>query len=312
MANKEMRVVLCEKMIDLMGKNDKVVMVESDLSRSNGTFDVRKHYPDRVVDCGIAEANMACVAAGMASYGFIPFTTTFTAFSSRRICDQITLSIAYAGNNVKIIGTDAGLTAELNGGTHMSVEDIAVLRGIPNLVILDVVDPVQLEQAIDAVAVYEGPVYIRMSRKLVEDVFDPAIYHFDLFKADTIKEGKDVSIFASSIMVAQAQKAVELLKAEGIDAELINIHTIKPLDTQTVIASAKKTGAVVTCENSSVVGGMGSAVAEALAKEAPTPVEMVGIQDRFGQVGFLPFLLEEYKMTPEDIVAAAKKAISRK
>lgn len=308
---KEMREYLCEKLIDMMGKNDKIVMVEADLARSIGTYNIRNVYPDRVVDCGIAEANMISVAAGMASYGLIPFTSTFTAFSSRRVCDQIALSVSYAGNNVKIIGSDAGLTAELNGGTHISVEDIAVLRGIPGLVIYDAVDPTQLVQALEAAVAYDGPVYIRMSRKLVEDVFDDS-YQFDLMKADVLREGSDVTIFATSIMVAIANRAAEELAKEGIQAEVINLHTIKPLDEETILQSVKKTGCVVTCENSSVIGGMGSAVAELLVKNHPAPVEMIGIQDHFSEVGFLPWLLEQYHMTEKDIVEAAKKAISRK
>ncbi|MBR0152282.1 MAG: transketolase family protein [Lachnospiraceae bacterium] len=309
--SRQLKEVLCEKMIELMGRNEKVVMVESDLSRSNGTLAVRSHFPDRVFDCGIAEASMVSVAAGLASQGFIPFTTTFTAFSTRRVCDQICLSVSYAKNPVKLIGTDAGLTGELNGGTHISVEDISVVRGIPGVVIVDVVDAAQLVQAIDAAAEYDGPVYIRMSRKLVQDVYDEN-YNFDLFTADLLREGTDATVLASGIELPLAKKAVEELAEEGICAELIGVHTIKPLDAETILASVRKTGCAVTCENASVIGGLGSAVAELLVKNYPAPVEMIGIPDRFCEVGLLDWLLSENQMTAADIKAAVRRVIGRK
>ena len=308
---RQLKEVLCEKMIELMGRNEKVVMVESDLSRSNGTLAVRSVYPDRVFDCGIAESSMVSVAAGLASQGFIPFTTTFTAFSTRRVCDQICLSVSYAKNPIKLIGTDAGLTGELNGGTHISVEDIAVVRGIPGMVIVDIVDEAQLVQAIDAAAAYDGPVYIRMSRKFVQSVYGED-YHFDLFTADLLREGTDVTVLGSGIELPLALKAVEELAAEGINAELIGVHTIKPLDAETILASVRKTGCAVTCENANIVGGMGSAVAELLVQNCPAPVEMIGIPDRFCEVGLLDWLLSENKMTVQDIKAAIRKVIARK
>ncbi|MBR1757841.1 MAG: transketolase family protein [Lachnospiraceae bacterium] len=311
MSKRPLKEVLCEKMIELMAKDERVVMVESDLSRSNGTLEVRSHFPDRVFDCGIAEANMVSVAAGLASQGFIPFTTTFTAFSTRRVCDQITLSVSYAKNPVKLIGTDAGLTGELNGGTHISVEDIAVIRGIPGMVIVDVVDEAQLKQVLEDAVLYDGPMYIRMSRKMVEDVYDDS-YEFDLFTADLLKEGKDVTVLASGIELPIAKCAVEELAEEGIDAELIGVHTIKPLDAETVLASVAKTRCAVTCENANVVGGLGSAVAETLVRHDPVPVEMIGIPDRFCEVGLLPWLLEQNHMTKDDIKEAVRKVIARK
>lgn len=307
---KEMRAVFSEKLLSLMEKNENIVVIDADLARANGTLGIRAVYPERAFDVGVAEANMASVAAGMAACGFIPFIGTFTPFASRRICDQITISICYAGRNVKIVGSDPGVTAEYNGGTHMSVEDIGVLRSIPNLVIFEPVDATQFAQALEAITDYEGPVYIRMFRKEAEDVFGPE-YRFDLFKADTVKEGKDVSIFASGFMVQQSVKAVQALGALGIDAELINIHTIKPIDRQAVIASAKKTGAVVTCDNHNIIGGLGSAVAEVLAEECPTKMRRVGIQDRFGEVGKLNYLCEAMKLRPEDIVQAVQDLLGR-
>lgn len=309
---KEMRAVLAQALIDLMEKNDKVVVLDADLANADGIKKVFKAFPERGIDVGISEQNMASVAAGMAATGALPFIVTFTPFATRRICDQVTISIAYAKRNVKIIGTDPGITAELNGGTHMSVEDVGVLRSIPGMVIFEPADGEELARAIPAIAEYDGPVYVRVKRKNQDDVYEEGKCNFDLFKADILREGKDVSLFACGIMVTEALKAAALLAEEGICAEVVNVHTIKPIDAETVAASVKKTGCAVTCDNHNVIGALGSAVAETLAKKYPAPVEMIGMQDRFGQVAKLPFLIGEYQMTAEDIAAAAKKAIARK
>lgn len=308
----EIRQVLCAELERMMEENEKIVVIDADLSKPNGTFPLRKKFPDRAFDVGIAEQNMAGVAAGMSSYGFIPFITSFTPFASRRICDQIAISIAYAKQNVKIIGSDPGISAEFNGGTHMSMEDIGVLRSIPDLVIYEVVDANQFRQALPQIVSHEGPVYIRMFRKTIDDVFTDPDYKFDLFHADTLQEGTDVSIFCSGIMVQETVKANEILKAEGISADIISIHTVKPIDREAVITSAKKTGAVVTAENHNIIGGLRSAVSEVLCEECPTPLRAVGVKDRFGQVGKMPFLKEEYQMRAEDIVAAVKEVIALK
>lgn len=309
--NKEMRQVFGSILEDMMEKDERIVVIDADLAKANGTIKLRDKFPERAFDVGIAEANAASIAAGMASYGFIPFVTTFTPFATRRMCDQIAISVTYAKRNVKIVGTDPGITAELNGGTHMSMEDIGVLRSIPNMVIFEPVDNVQLAKAMPAIVNYDGVVYIRMSRKAVPPVFGDD-YEFDLFKADVVKEGKDVTLFATGIMVIEAVKAAEMLKAEGIDAEIVNIHTIKPIDREAVVKSAKKTGAAVTCENHSVIGGLKSAVAEVLIEECPIPVKAIGVQDHFGEVAKVDYLKKKYHMTAEDIVAAAKEAIQLK
>lgn len=307
----EIRQVLCAELEKMMAENENIVVIDADLSKPNGTFPLRSKFPDRAFDVGIAEQNMASVAAGMASYGFIPFISSFTPFSSRRICDQIAISIAYAKQNVKIIGSDPGISAEFNGGTHMSMEDIGVLRSIPDLVIYEVVDANQFRQALPQIVNYDGPVYIRMFRKVIDDVFGED-YKFDLFKADTVQEGTDVSIFCSGIMVQESMKANEILKAEGISADIVSIHTIKPIDREAIVASASKTGCVVTAENHNIVGGLRSAVAEVLCEECPVPLRAVGVKDRFGQVGKLPFLKEAYQMRAEDIVAAVKEVLKLK
>lgn len=309
--NVEVRQVLGNTLDKLMEMDDRIVVLDADLAKANGTISLREKYPERAFDIGIAEQNMTSVAAGMAAYGMIPFIGTFTPFASRRICDQITISVCYANRNVKILGTDPGIAAEINGGTHMSFEDIGVLRSIPNIVIYEVVDAVQLEKALPKIINYEGPVYIRMFRKVAPVVFDEN-YEFDLFKADLIKEGTDVSIFATGIMVKEAIEAEKILRQENINAEVINIHTIKPIDREAVIKSAQKTGAVVTCENHNIIGGLRSAVAEVLIEENPVPVKAIGINDHFGEVGFTPYLLEKYGMTREHIVKAAKEVISKK
>lgn len=309
--NKEMRQVFGSILEEMMEKDERIVVIDIDLAKANGTIKLRDKFPERAFDVGIAEANAASIAAGMAAYGFIPFVTTFTPFASRRMCDQIAISVTYAERNVKIVGTDPGISAELNGGTHMSMEDIGVLRSIPNMVIFEPVDNMQLAQAMPQIVNYDGPVYIRMFRKSLPAVFGDD-YKFDLFKADVLREGKAVTLFATGIMVGEALKAADILKAEGIDAEVINIHTIKPIDREAVIKSAKKTGAVVTCENHNVVGGLYSAVAEVLVEEYPVPMKAIGVQDHFGEVAKIDYLKKKYHMTAEDIVAAAKEAISKK
>lgn len=310
-SNIEVRQVLADELGKIMEKDERIVVIDSDLARANGTLSLRDKFPERAFDVGIAEQNMAAVAAGMASYGFIPFIGSFTPFATRRICDQITISIAYAKRNVKIIGSDPGITAELNGGTHMSMEDMGVLRSIPTMTIFEPVDAVQLKKALPQIIEHDGPVYIRLFRKAAPIVFDEN-YEFNLFKADVIKEGKDVTLFPTGIMVKEALDAVEILKSEGIDAEVINIHTIKPIDRETIVASAKKTGAVVTCENHNVVGGLKAAVAEVLIEECPVPLKAIGVQDHFGEVAMMDYLKKKYKMTAQDIADAAKEVVAKK
>ncbi len=307
----EMRQVLAAELEKMMAENENIVVIDADLSKPNGVAGLRTKYPERAFDVGIAEQNMASIAAGMSSYGFIPFITTFTPFASRRICDQIAISIAYAKQNVKIIGSDPGISAEFNGGTHMSVEDIGVLRSIPDIVIFEPVDAIQFKKSLPQIVDYNGPVYIRMFRKEIPNVFDENC-EFDLFKASKLQDGNDISIFCSGIMVQETMEANKALKEQGINADIINIHTIKPIDKQAIIDSARKTGAVLTVENHNVIGGLKSAVCEVLMEEYPVPLKAIGIKDQFGQVGKLPFLKEFYKMRAEDIINSAKELISSK
>ena len=306
----EMRAVYAACLAEMMEKDKHVVVLDADLGKASGTLGLRPKFPEQMFDCGVAEQNMASIAAGLSSYGFKPWIESFTPFATRRICDQVAISISYAKRNVKIVGTDPGIAAELNGGTHMSMEDIGVIRSIPGMVIFEPVDEVQLRAAMPVLNDYEGPVYVRLFRKQLPVVFGED-YKFDLFKADTLREGRDLTIFVSGFLTKDVVDAAELLAKEGIDAEIVNVHTIKPIDRETVIASARKTGTVLTVENHNVIGGLQSAVLEALAEEK-IPVCAVGVQDRFGEVGKLPYLREATGLTLENIVAGAKKAVSLK
>lgn len=306
----EMRAVYAECLASFMEKDKHVVLLDADLAKASGTRALYDRFPDQCFDCGVAEQDMASIAAGLSSYGFKPWIESFTPFATRRIADQIAISILYAKQNVKIVGTDPGIAAELNGGTHMSVEDIGVIRSMPNLVIFEPVDAVQLRQAMPVLNAYPGTVYVRLFRKELPDVFDES-YRFDLFRADLLKAGTDLTIFVSGLPTFDTLEAAKILEKDGIRAEVINVHTIKPIDTETVIASARKTGAVLTVENHNVIGGLRSAVLETLAEEK-IPVTGVGIEDRFGEVGKLPYLKEAMGLTVEHIVNAAKHAVTLK
>lgn len=302
----EFRQKLALTLDELMAKDDKIVILDADLSRPNGTSPLYDKYPDRCINCGIQEQNMVGVAAGLAAYGFKPVVVTFTPFATRRVCDQIAISVAYAKNKITIIGTDPGITAELNGGTHMSMEDIGVIRSIPTMTIYDAVDCNQLGQALEQVINYDGPVYVRMPRKSRPDVFDDN-YKFKLFKSDVVKEGTDVTLIASGTMVREALDASLILKENNINVEVISLNTIKPLDKETILTSVKKTNKVVTIENHNIVGGAHSAICELLSQEYPVKVLPIGVRDEFGQVGKYNDLSKYYKMTVEDIVDTTKK-----
>ena len=306
----QMREGYAEALGELMERDRHVCVLDADLAKASGTRKLYERFPEQMFDCGVAEQNMASIAAGLSSYGFKPWIESFTPFATRRICDQIAISISYAKQNVKIVGTDPGISAELNGGTHMSMEDVGVVRSIPGLVIFEPVDEVQLRAAMPVINDYEGALYMRMFRKTLPVVFGED-YRFELFRADTLREGRDLSLFVSGFLTKDALEAAERLAAEGVDTEVINVHTIKPIDRETVIASARKTGAVLTVENHNVIGGLHSAVLEALAEEK-IPVCAVGVPDRFGEVGKLPYLREVMGLTVDNIVEKAKRALSLK
>lgn len=309
----EMRKVMADWLDKKMEMDDKLVVLDADLARANGTLHLQAKYPDRALDVGVAESNMASVAAGLASYGYKPFIFSFCPFVTRRICDQVTISIEYAGQNVKIVGTDPGIAAAFNGGTHMTQEDIGVMRSIPGMIIYEPADGAQLAKALPSIYEYDKPVYIRLFRKVPNATyFERDDYEFDLFKADVMREGTDVTLFASGIEVKEAMDAANLLEKEGISAEVINVHTIKPIDQETVIASVKKTGCAVSCENHNIVGGLGSAISEVLTQNYPIPMEFIGTKDHFTEVGKTDYLVKKYHMDAESIKEAAKKCMAKK
>jgi len=307
----EMRAVYTNTLIELAKADERIVLVDADLMRASGTLPFKDVFPERTVDVGVAEANMIGVAAGLAASGKIPFTHSFTAFATRRCFDQVTISVAYAKLNVKMMGSDPGVSAEMNGGTHMSMEDVGLMRGLPGMTVFEPVDSVQLAQALPEIVKHQGPVYIRMFRKKAESIFGPD-YKFNWAKGDLLEEGDDVTIIATGIMVKESLEAARLLKEEGIRARVINIHTVKPIDQEIIIQAAKETGAIVTAENHNIINGLGSAVAEVLAENYPVAMERIGVQDHFGEVGRMPFLMEKFHMLPIDIIAAVKAAIARK
>ena len=306
----EMRAAYAECMAKLMEQDPKVIVLDADLANSTAMRKLYPRFPKQMFECGIAEQSMCSIAAGLSSYGFKPYIETFAPFASRRICDQVSISVAYAKQNVKIVGTDGGIGAELNGGTHMSVEDIAVLRSIPGIIIFEPCDEIQVRKAIPVINSYQGPVYIRLFRKELPAVFTED-YQFELFKADLLKPGKDLSVFVSGIPVFDTLEAAKELEAEGIKCEVINVHTIKPVDRETVLSSAKKTGAALTVENHNVIGGLHSAITETLSRER-IPCYAVGIEDRFCEVGKLPYLKETFGFTKENIKNAMRNAFNSK
>jgi len=306
----DLRSVLACELAKLMRVDDKICILDADLSKPNGTSPLYKEFPDRCFNCGIAEANMASVASGLSSYGYKPIIVSFAPFVTRRIFDQIVVSIAYAKQNVKIIGTDPGLTAEINGGTHMTFADIALMRTIPNMMVYDCVDEIQLSQAVSQIVNYNGNVYIRMPRKSTPIVFNES-YKLTLGKSDVVVKGTDITVIASGVEVKPAYDAVEEVKSEGINAELISINTIKPLDYDTLLTSIKKTNHIVVCENHNVIGGVFGAISEMCALNHPTHITPVAIMDEFGQVGKFNELANVYHITKDDIVTAIKKELNK-
>lgn len=308
---REMRQALAGALVERAKTDDRIVVIEADLMSCHVTKVFKQEFPERFVNVGIAEQNMIGIAAGMSTMGKIPFAYSFGPFATRRCYDQIFISVAYARQNVKIVGTDPGVLAEYNGGTHMPFEDMALMRAIPHMVCFEPVDATMLEKAVDQIVDYQGAVYIRLQRKKAEKVFDDSL-NFELGKAIKIKDGKDVTLIASGIMVARAIEAAELLKEDGISARVVNIHTWKPIDKDAIIECAKETGAIVTCENHNVCNGLGSAVAEVVCQNSPVPMRLVGVKDEFGQVGKNAYLSEQYHITTQDIVEAAREVVKNK
>lgn len=292
------------------GSNENVVVLDADLSKSTKTEMFQKAYPERFINCGIAEANMMCVAAGLASTGKVAFASTFAMFAAGRAYEQIRNTIGYPGLNVKIGATHAGISVGEDGATHQCLEDLALMRTIPGMVVINPADDIEAQLAVKAAIEHNGPVYMRFGRLAVEDV-NGADYKFEIGKGVELKGGNDVTIIATGLMVQEALKAAETLKAGGIDARVINIHTIKPIDKDIIIKAAKETGAIVTAEEHYIMGGLGSAVTEVVCEAAPCPVKIIGT-DRYGKSGKPAELFEEYGLTAENIVSKVKEVIKLK
>jgi len=297
--------------LELGRTNPNVVALTADLAGSLKLDAFIKEFPDRYIQCGIAEANMIGVSAGLTIGGKIPFATTFANFATGRVYDQIRQSVAYSGKNVKICASHAGLTLGEDGATHQILEDLGMMKMLPNMTVINPCDFNQTKAATIAIAEHVGPVYLRFGRPVVP-IFTPADQKFEIGKAIVLNEGPDVSIFATGHLVWEAIQAGEMLAAEGIEADIINIHTIKPLDEEAILASVKKTGCAVSAEEHMLNGGLGDSVAQTLARNYPAPLEFIGVHDTFGESGTPTQLMQKYGLTADKIVEAARKAISRK
>ncbi len=296
---------------ELGGSNGRVVVLDADLSKSTKTADFARVFPERFFNMGIAEQNLIGTAAGLAASGKIPFASTFAVFAAGRAFEQIRNSVAYTGLNVKIAATHAGVTVGEDGGSHQSVEDIAVMRSLPNLTVFVPADEAETFGAVRAAAEIDGPVYIRLGRAGVPPVHGQG-FRFVPGKAVIIREGRDAAIIATGIMVAAALKAASALAGEGIEARVVSMHTIKPLDVEAVLSAARETGALVTAEEHSVIGGLGGAVCEAVCQLYPVPVKRVGLPDVFGESGKPEELLEKFGLTPSGIADAVRGAVKMK
>jgi transketolase len=293
-------------LVALGEKHDNVVVLDADLAAATKTGTFKKAFPERHIDCGIAECNMVGIAAGMATTGKVPFVSTFAMFAAGRAFEQVRNSVGYPHLNVKIGATHAGISVGEDGATHQCNEDIALMRSIPGMVVINPSDDVEAKAAVEAAYEYEGPVYLRFGRLAAPVINANPDYKFELGKGVTLREGKDLTIIATGLCVSASLEAAEKLAADGIDAKVINIHTIKPLDEELVVAAAKETGKVVTVEEHSIIGGLGSAVAECLGEKAPTPMLRIGVKDVFGESGPAVKLLEKYGLDAQGIYESVK------
>lgn len=302
-----------ESLVEIGEKHSNIVVLDADLSASTMTKWFAEKYPERFFECGIAEANMTGMAAGMAACGLIPFINSFASFSTGRAYDQIRNSIAYPGLNVKIVGSHGGVSVGEDGATHQMCEDIAIMRGLPGMTVVVPCDVNEMKQAVEAIVKYKGPCYLRMCRLPMESITDHVPdYHFEIGKGIVLRDGYDVTIIATGISVQMSYRAAEMLEKEGISVRVIDMHTVKPLDEELVLKAAKETGCIVTVEEANIVGGLGGAVSEYLGENYPVPVIKHGIPDEFGHSGKAEELLKYYKLTPEGIAGKVIGAMARK
>jgi len=294
------------------GEKYDIIVLDADLSKSTKTDTFKKKFPERFINMGIAEANMMSTAAGLATCGKIVFASSFAMFAAGRAFEQIRNSIGYPNLNVKIGATHAGISVGEDGATHQCLEDIGIMRTIPNMVIINPADAVESRAAVEAAIKHNGPVYLRFGRLAVPVLYDQAEYKFELGKGIMLEDGTDVTIIATGLMVPEALEAKKILAQDGINARVVNIHTIKPIDEEIIIKAAKETGAIVTAEEHNIYGGLGSAVAEVLVENSPVPMKRVGVEDKFGKSGKPKVVLEEYGLTANNIAAKAREVIKMK
>ena len=311
MVKKATRESFGEALTALAETNPDIVVLDADLAEATKTGIFKKKYPERFIDCGIAECNMIGIAAGLATCGKVPFAASFAMFSAGRAFEQVRNSVGYPHLNVKVVGSHAGISVGEDGATHQCCEDIALMRSIPGMVVLNPADHYEMQAAVKAAAAYVGPVYIRLGRLAVESVHNNDDYRFELGKGITLRDGKDITIIATGLLVQEAVKAAKSLEEAGIDARVIDIHTIKPLDQELVLKAAKETGRIVVAEEHSVIGGLGEAVASYLSEVYPTPVTKIGVNDTFGHSGPAVDLLKEFGLSAENIEATVKRVLDK-
>ena len=311
MVKKATRESFGEALCALAETNPDIVVLDADLAEATKTGIFKKQYPDRFFDCGIAEQNMVGIAAGLAACGKIPFAASFAMFAAGRAFEQVRNSVGYPHLNVKIAGSHAGISVGEDGATHQCCEDIALMRTIPGMVVLNPADHYEMQAAVKAAAEYVGPVYIRLGRLAVESVNNNDDYTFEIGKGITLRDGKDITIIATGLLVQEAVKAAKALEDAGIDARVLDIHTIKPLDTELVLKVAQETGRIVVAEEHNVIGGLGEAVSSYLSEVCPTPVTKIGIYDEFGHSGPAVDLLKEFGLSAENIEATVKKVLGK-
>ena len=310
---KGMRATLAETLVDIGRRDDRVIVIDCETGTATNILDFRDTFPDRYVTTGVAEQCGVSFAFGAARSGLVPIVPLFSSFLTRRACDQIFLQVCYPSANVKLIGCYSGLTTPNTGATHQSINDLAIMRSFPNLTVIETADPAELKLALYAMMEIEGPVYLRMIRGDIKKYEDrqciPEDHGFQIGKSSVLRQGRDITLIGSGLMVPRCLEAADKLSETGISAEVINLTAIKPFDDDTVVTSAGKTGRVVTAENHSVIGGIGSAVAECLGEHCPTPMRRIGIMDRFGESGELEELFEKYGLTAGHVVAAAMELL---
>jgi transketolase len=305
-----MRDVYCRTLIDLAKNNPRIVALDADLMKSMGMIPFQQAFPERTFNCGVQEANMIGIAAGLSATGKVPYAHSFGTFATRRCFDQIFLSAAYAKLNVRIIGSDPGVTAAFNGGTHMPMEDMGIMRNVPEMTVIEPVDSIMFADIVRQLADLYGVFYVRLLRRNAIQIYEEGST-FTIGKAITLKAGNDVTIMATGLLVAESLKAAEILYTRGIEARVVNVFTIKPLDREMVIQCAEETGCIITAENHNIIGGLGSAVAEVLVEDFPVPMGRIGCRDRFGEVGPVEYLKEIFGMTAQHIADKAVEVLNK-